>query len=509
MIDATPLLKVYARYRLSALARQDQAAAQERVLMRLLRRAKRTRFGRDHGFESIRTVAEYQRRVPLRTYQDFWREYWGSDFPRLQGCTWPGLIRYFADTSGTTSGVRKHIPVSREMLSSNTRAAFDLFVHHLARHRSSRLLAGKNFMLGGSTALIEAAPGIYHGDLSGIMVSEVPRWARRFAFPPAELGREHDWEKKTTRLAELSLGEHIRSFGGTPSWVLLFIDKLLALRLDARTVADLYPHLELLVHGGVDFRPYRAIFESLLEGSSAELREVYPASEGFIAIADRGFGEGLRLLVDNGLFFEFVPAEELDTARPRRHWLGDVETGVSYAIVLTTCAGLWSYVLGDTVRFIDTRPGRLLVTGRTSQFLSAFGEHLSGEHVANAVAEVAAAIGTGIADYTVGPLFPTHEGERGRHLFIIEFMPPLDDAVRLARFTEVLDQSLKRANHEYEEYRRHDHQIAPPRVQPAPPGTFARWMERQGKSGGQHKVPRIIRDPDQLVGLLSFIEGRR
>jgi hypothetical protein len=287
MIDATPLLKLYARYRLNTLARQDPVAAQEQALFSLLRRAKRTRFGRDHGFESIRTVAEYQRRVPLRTYQDFWREYWGGDFPHLQDCTWPGLIRYFADTSGTTSGVRKHIPVSRAMLTSNTRAAFDLFVHHLANHPGSRLLAGKNFMLGGSTALIKAAPGIYHGDLSGIMVNEVPGWARRFAFPPPELGREHDWEKKTTRLAELSLGEDIRSFGGTPSWVLLFIDKLLALRPGARTLADVYPHIELLVHGGVDFRPYRAMFDRLLEGSSAELREVYPASEGFIAIADR------------------------------------------------------------------------------------------------------------------------------------------------------------------------------------------------------------------------------
>src|SRR3954454_14485025 len=260
----------YARRRGARLDRRSADRSQEQSLLRLVRQAADTRFGRDHGFASIRTVADYQRRVPLRAYEDFWREYWEAQFPRLENCSWPGLIRYYADTSGTTSGLRKHIPVSRAILASNTRAVFDLFVHHIAHHPASRILSGKNFMLGGSTDLIEAAPGIYHGDLSGIAANEVPQWARRFAFPPPELAREHDCEKKTGRLAELSLHEDIRSFGGTPSWVLLFVEKLFALRPGSRTLADVYPHLELLVHGGVDFRPYRPVFERLLEGSLAE-----------------------------------------------------------------------------------------------------------------------------------------------------------------------------------------------------------------------------------------------
>ncbi len=507
MIDATPLLRLYARHRLRALERQDPAAAQERTLLHLVRRARRTRFGRDHGFAAIRSVREYQQRVPLRRYDDFWREYWEPHFPRLTNCTWPGIMPYFADTSGTSTGVRKHIPVSRAMLSSNARAVFELFVHHLARHRESRLFAGKSLMLGSSAGLIEAAPGIHHGDLSSIAVSEVPRWVSRFAFPGPRLAAEPDWEKYADRLARLSLKEDIRSFGGTPSWMLLFVEKLLKLRPGARGIADLYPHLELLVHGGVDFRPYHKMFDRLLAGSRAELREVYPASEGFIAVGDRGSGEGLRLLLDNGLFFEFVPVAELDSSNPARRWLADVKTGTTYAIVLTSCAGLWSYILGDTIRFIDTKPGRLLVTGRTTYFLSAFGEHLSGEHIADAVAEAAAAIDAGITDYTVGPIFPANPGEQGRHLFIIEFAPPVPEGKRRDLFAEVLDTALQRASYDYEQYRSGNARLAAPKVHVASPGTFAEWMRKVGKLGGQNKVPRITTDPERILELWRFAGG--
>jgi hypothetical protein len=329
----------------------------------------------------------------------------------------------------------------------------------------------------------------------------------RFAFPGPRLAAEPDWEKYADRLARLSLKEDIRSFGGTPSWMLLFVEKLLKLRPGARGIADLYPHLELLVHGGVDFRPYHKMFDRLLAGSRAELREVYPASEGFIAVGDRGSGEGLRLLLDNGLFFEFVPVAELDSSNPARRWLADVKTGTTYAIVLTSCAGLWSYVLGDTIRFIDTKPGRLLVTGRTTYFLSAFGEHLSGEHIADAVVEAAAAIDAGITDYTVGPIFPANPGEQGRHLFIIEFAPPVPEGKRRDLFAEVLDTALQRASYDYEQYRSGNARLAAPKVHVASPGTFAEWMRKVGKLGGQNKVPRITTDPERILELWRFAGG--
>ena len=510
MIDATPVLRGYARYRGRQLARQDPAEAQRRQLLRLLRRAKDTRFGREHEFGSIRTVAEFQSRVPIRRYEDFWADYWQPAFPRLTDVTWPGTIPYFALTSGTTSGNTKYVPVSREMVASNKWAVFDLLTFHLESRPDSRVLGGKNFMLGGSTDLVEQAPGIYSGDLSGIAANEVPVWARPFYFPPRPLALIADWEEKLRAIGPLSLAQDIRVIGGTASWLLLFFDRMAALA--GRTVprvAEIYPNLELIVHGGVNFAPYRARFERLLEGSRAELREIDPASEGFIAVADRGSGEGLRMVLDNGLFYEFVPLEELDSPAPRRFWIGDVETGVNYAIVLSTCAGAWAYVLGDTVRFVDTRPPRLLITGRTSYMLSAFGEHVIGEEIEAGVAAAAAAIGAAVTDYSVGPIYPEQAGEIGGHLYVVEFAGGIPDAASLSEFGRAIDSSLSTANPDYKDHRAGGFGMTEPRILPVPPGTFAEWMRSRGRLGGQNKVPRIINDRELVASLTAFARGRR
>ncbi len=508
MIDATPLLRLYARRRAAALHRQDPAATQRRQLLRLVRRARDTRFGRDHDFAGIRDVADFQARVPIRRYEAFWSEYWEPTFPHLAGASWPGAIPYFALTSGTTSGKTKYVPVSREMIASNKWAAFDLLTFHVRNRPTSRVLGGKNFMLGGSTALSEEAPGIHSGDLSGIAAAEVPRWAEPFYFPPRHLALIADWEQKIETVGRLSLAEDIRTLGGTASWLLLFFDKLAAMRGDDEPrIARLYPNLELLVHGGVNFGPYRARFERLLEGSHAELREVYPASEGFIAIADRGTGEGLRMLLDIGIFYEFVPAEELDGPAPRRFWAADIEPGVNYAVVMSTCAGAWAYLLGDTVRFVETRPPRLLVTGRISYMLSAFGEHLIGEEIEAAVAAAAAAIGAEIADYSVGPVYPERAGETGGHLYVVEFAGEVPGADRIDAFARAVDAHLADANPDYRDHRAGGFGMAPPRVQAVPPGTFAAWMHARGRLGGQNKVPRIITDGELFASLRAAAAG--
>lgn len=504
-LNGTPLLKVYTRLRARRLATEDAAAAQRRQLHRLLARARNTRFGRDHGFAGIASVEDYQQAVPLRRWEDFWREYWQPVFPRLTDCTWPGTVPYFAQTSGTTTGITKYIPCTRAMIASNRRATMDLVTHHLVNRPKSRLFAGRNFMLGGSSALTELAPGIWTGDLSGIAGKTVPAWARPFYFPPRHLETIADWEEKIAALAPASLTVDIRALGGTPSWLLLFLQRLAALRPEAgRRLAAFYPNLELLVHGGVSFAPYRSAFAEWLAGSHAETREVYPASEGFIAVADRGDGEGLRLVCDNGLFFEFVPVNELESPNPTRHWVGNLQTGVNYAIVLTTCAGLWAYVVGDTVRFVERDPPRLLVTGRTTYSLSAFGEHLIGEELERGIAAAAAAIGTGVADWSAGALYPAHSGERGGHIFIVEFATAPPDADRLAHFSETLDATLAGLNDDYRVHRSGNFGMRPPLVHPAPVGTFAGWMKRRGKLGGQNKVPRVITDASLLDDLKAF-----
>ena len=509
MLDATPLLRLYAAYRRKRLAAERPTECQEGELRGLLRRAASTPFGRRHDFARLRSAADFRAAVPLRRYEDFWREYWQAAYPNLGGVTWPGHIPYFALTSGTTTGKTKYIPVSREMLAANRRAALDLLTHHLSNRPRSRVLGGRNFMLGGSTALTLEAPRVRSGDLSGIAANEVPFWARPRYFPPRREALVADWDAKIARLARLSLQTDIRTISGTPSWLLIFFEKLAELKPKApRRLVSYYPNLELLVHGGINFAPYRRGFEALLEGGHAELREVYPASEGFVAIADRGPGQGLRMILDNGLFYEFVPVEELDSPSPTRHWIGTAQPGVDYALVITSCAGLWGYILGDTVRLVDRAPPRLLITGRTGNVLSAFGEHLIDAEIEEAVAAAAVAIGAAVNDYVVAPLYPEHEGARGGHLFAVEFAEPGLPASAVATFAETLDRALAASNADYAAHRAGGYGMRAPEIRAVAAGGFAAWMRARGQLGGQHKVPRIINDPALFRELLAFLDRR-
>jgi len=504
MIDATLALRLLAAYRARRLAVQDAAEAQRATLLKLVRRAAATRFGVDHDFATIDGVDAFRARVPLRCYEDFWRDYWQAAFPRLTNLTWPGVIPFFAVTSGTTTGATKYIPCSRAMLRSNRRAGLDLVVHHLRQRPDSRIMGGKAFMLGGSTSLVEEAPGIHSGDISGIAIHDMPWWGHGRYFPPPALAAMTDWEEKVARLATASRDEDIRLFGGTPSWVLLFCEALAAFKPGTARLAEFYPELELLVHGGINFAPYRARFEALLEGSHAELREVYPASEGFFAVADRGANEGLRLILDHGIFYEFVPVGELDAPVPTRHRIGEIETGVEYAIAVSTCAGAWAYLVGDTVRFVSRDPPRVLVTGRTAYMLSAFGEHLIDAEIEAAVAQAASAIDANVSDYSVGPLYPEGTETLGGHLFIVEFAEDAVGAERIRAFATALDAALAATNADYATHRTGGYGLKPPSVEAVGPGAFAAWMKQRGKLGGQHKVPRVITDPGLLDDLRRF-----
>ena len=514
MYDATWLLRLYARRRVRQLEAMDPQQAQRRVLSSLIRRGCRTQFGRDHGFSPGWSLDDYRSRVPLRDYDAFWEAYWQAPFPRLADCTWPGLIPWFAVSSGTTTGTTKYIPVSREMHRSNRRAGVDLLTHHLANRPQSRIFAGRVFMLGGSTGLVRQAPGVFSGDISGIAAAAMPPWARLRYFPPRDLENIADWQVKIDRFAERSLGVDISAVAGTPNWLLIYFERLAEIagaRRGSATsrIADIYPALEMLAHGGVAWAPYRDRFAALLEGSGAETREVYPASEGFFGIADRADGEGLRLLLDTGIFYEFIPLDQLDSPQPDCRWIGDVEPGVNYALAVTTCAGLWRYLIGDTVTVVERTPPRVLVTGRTSYMLSAFGEHVIGAEVERAVAEAARAIGASVNDFAAGSLYP--EGTaRGGHLYIVELGAEHgDDAAnpaREGRFAEELDATLCRLNDDYATHRAEGYGMDAPCVRFLPTGAFAAWMKSRGKLGGQNKVPRIVNDPELFAALRRFAD---
>ena len=508
MLDITPVLKVLATRRRAQLARMDARVAQERSLLKLVARAAETRFGKDHGFASIKSVADFQARVPLRTWDAMWSDYFKASFPDYANVSWPERTPYLALASGTTGARTKHVPVTEAMNRSNSRAGFDLLAYHFAAKPHSRLFDGKTFILGGSTKLEPEARGVWSGDLSGIAVKRMPFWARGYAFPKQEHALIANWEEKAELMARNSLNEKIRALTGTPSWMLILLERVRALR-DARGERGLapYPDLQLLVHGGVNFAPYRARFEKLFAGLGVDMREVYPASEGFIAAADRGYGEGLRLNLDHGMFFEFVPLEELGSANPRRHWIANVETDVNYALVMSTCAGLFAYVIGDTVRFVDKSPPRILITGRTTYWLSAFGEHLLAEQIESGIAEAAGAIGADVTDYSVSAVFPEAGNERCGHVYVTEFAGGAPDQARLETFAKTLDATLRHMVNDYDYYRK-DGRIVLPEIRAVAPGTFAAWMKSRGKLGGQNKVPRIMNDPELWGNLLGFISTR-
>jgi hypothetical protein len=505
MFDATPPLRLYARWRNSYLQAHSPAELQRKQLAALIGKARNTDFGKTHGFDSINSVEQYQQRVPIRTYEQFWNEFWKERFPRLENCSWPGLVNYFAVSSGTSSGTTKYIPCTSEMLASNRKAAFDLLVHHVTNRPQSRILGGKNFLLGGSTDLTPLEAGIYQGDLSGIVARHIPFWLQSRYFPPTSMTAIKNWEEKMGTFADASRQEDIRMISGVPAWLLIFFDTLCrAGSPQAESLETVYRNLEMVVHGGVNFNPYIDRFRDILKGTNAELREVYPASEGFIAIADRGFGDGLRMNLDHNIFYEFVPLEELDSPTPTRHWIETIEPDVNYAVVMTTCAGLWSYIIGDTVRFVDTENPRVLITGRTSYYLSAFGEHLIAEEIEDAVATAARATTLEVSDYSVGPVFPQTTGDLGGHIYVIEFTNGIPSSEQLTLFAQELDAKLCKRNEDYEAHRSGGFGLKAPTIMPVQPGLFAAWMKSRGKLGGQNKVPRIITKLELLKDLTDF-----
>jgi hypothetical protein len=485
-VDAA--FKQYARWRVRWLDRSSAASLQERTLQRLIRQAAGTRFGREHRFGAIRTIADYQRQVPLRDYEAFWAQYWQRAFPHLTNVTWPGQVPYLALSSGTTTGSTKYIPVSADMLASNRRAARTALAWFRVAHPEAALFSGRMFFLGGSTNLTApdpAFPQVLAGDLSGIMAREVPAVLRPYTYPSLDMALLTDWEEKLDRLAAESIGLPITLVSGVPSWLLVLFERLRQLTGHER-IMDIWPTLGVVVHGGTRFDPYRGLFQRVV-GEGTHFLETYPASEGFLAAEDLRHGH-LRLVPDHGVFFEFVPVAELGQDRPTRHTVADLVTGIQYAVVLTTCAGLWSYVLGDTVCFERRDPPLLRFTGRTRQFLSAFGEHLIGDEVERAIAQAAAITGSDVVDFHVGPIFPTTASTAGHHRYLVEFACKPSNIVS---FAHEVDAALCTMNEDYRAHRTDDLTLRAPEVRVVWRGGFADWMRSRGKLGGQHKVPRM------------------
>jgi GH3 auxin-responsive promoter len=500
-------LGVYARHRRRALEgiTRDAVRIQETALLDLVRTARGTHFGRVHRFAETRSVADYQARTPLGDYLRF-QPLWTRALKGERDITWPGRPNYWVKTSGTTAG-DKRIPVTPEAFRSHRKGGWDALLAAVDRVGGERILGGPTLFLGGSTELAPVEGGGFIGDLSGLMVRDLPPGLRARYSPGRAIASIPNWDERIDAVARLVERQDLRLVTGMPSWLLILLERVARVRRAAgrpvSSLAECWPNLDVFIHGGVSFAPYRATFEEWM-GRPIEYVEVYPASEGFVALQTERTG-GLTLMLDYGIFYEFVPVEDLGRARPRRHTVADVELDRPYAVALTTPAGLWSYLLGDTVRFTARDPLRLVITGRTRHFVNAFGEDVIIEEVEQALVVACRRTGAEPTEFTVAPRYPAGGEPRGGHDWLVEFrVPPRDrDA-----FVREIDEALAALNTDYRTKRTLDVGMVAPRLYELPGGTFLRWMREAGKLGDQHKVPRVTNDRAVAQALLASVDAR-
>ncbi len=472
-------------------------AAQTRVLQSLLRGAAHTAFGKDHHFATIMQSknqhAAWRDAVPLRDYEGI-KNYIERIKNGESDVLWRGKPLYFAKTSGTTSGV-KYIPLTRDSLPNHFETARNALFNYAARSGNYSWLDGKLIFLSGSPELEEVA-GIKTGRLSGIVNHQVPAWLRTNQRPSYTTNCIDDWETKLQHIVRETLHENMSLVSGIPPWVQMYYERLLA-ESGKKYIKDIFPNYSVFAYGGVNFEPYRAQLEQLV-GKRLDGVETYPASEGFIAFQDLPNSEGLLLNVDSGIYFEFVPAAEIFNENPTRLWLGEVEMGVNYAIIINNNAGLFGYNIGDTVEFVSLTPFRIKVTGRIKHFISAFGEHVIGKEVEEAMLSVANAANARVVEFTVAPQITPPAGGLPYHEWWVEFdAPPAD----LPAFAAKLNAAMMQQNIYYDDLIK-GNILQPLQIRSLPKGAFIQYMKSQGKLGGQNKVPRLSNDRQ----LVSFFE---
>lgn len=464
---------------------QNPIATQQRVFKRLIHHGQSTLFGYTHRFDQIRNYADFKVRVPIRDYEDF-TVYIDKIQAGTSDVLWPGKPLYWAKTSGTTSG-SKYIPITRASMPHHIHTTRNALLNYIHETNNVAFLDKKMVFLSGSPRL-DHVGGIPTGRLSGIVNHHVPTYLRRNHLPSYHINCLEDWEKKVDAIIEETLPTQLGLLAGIPPWVQMYVDKLQ--QRTGRVIKDIFPDLTLLIHGGVNFAPYRdKLFNTL--GTPIDTIETYPASEGFIAFQDTQQEAGLLLQLNSGIFFEFIPVQEYFTSSPTRLCIEEVELDVDYAVILSSNAGLWAYALGDTVRFVSTDPCRIVVTGRVKQFISAFGEHVIAEEIDKSMQyALAKHPETVMREFTVAPQVSKQQGVPSYHEWLIEFSQPPHDVFS---FAQDLEQELRRLNTYYNDLLA-GKVLRPLRITQLTQGTFQQYMQDNNKLGGQNKVVRLAND---------------
>ncbi len=491
------LARPYANYIYSKLCKgiETAVADQHSIFKNLIRTAKDTEFGKDHAFESIQVYDEFKKQVPVRDYEQI-KKYIEKIKEGRHNILWKGKPIYFAKTSGTTSGV-KYIPITKDSIPNHIDTARDALLSYIAQTGNSEFTAGKMIFLSGSPELDRIA-GIPTGRLSGIVNHHIPRYLRSNQLPKCDTNCIEDWETKLDKIVEETFQENMSLISGIPPWIQMYFDRLI--EKSGKKVGKLFPQFNLMVHGGVNFEPYKArLFESI--GRNVDSIETFPASEGFFAFQDNLHEQGLLLNTNSGIFYEFIPASEIFNVNPTRISLADVKAGENYALIINSNAGLWGYNLGDTIKFVSIKPYRLVVTGRVKHFISAFGEHVIGEEVEQALMKVAGEENIKIIEFTVAPMVEQGKG-KSYHEWFIEFenMP-----AHLPLFAQKVDNNLRGRNIYYDDLIR-GNILQQLHITPVRKNGFIDYMKSIGKLGGQNKLPRLSNDRKITNELQQFIK---
>ena len=463
----------------------DPIAAQREVLQDLVTHGQYTEFGRKYGFNDLFSIRKFKEAVPIHEYEDL-KPYIERIMQGEENILWNTPVNWFAKSSGTTSDKSKFIPITQESLEDcHFQGAKDVLTLYYNNRNESDLLTGKGLVIGGSHQISQVNEDIQYGDLSAVLLQNTPMWANWIRTPELSIALMDEWEDKIEKLAESTINEDVTSISGVPTWTLILIKRILEIT-GKKTLKEVWPNLELYVHGGVSFTPYRDQFKKLI-GDGCCYLEMYNASEGFFAAQDMPGEEGMLLFVENGIFYEFMPVSEYGKENPQTIGLNKVVPGENYALVISTNGGLWRYLIGDTVQFTSTYPFKLKVSGRLKQYINAFGEELIAENADKAIAIASEKTGLLVNDYTAAPVY-FGDNNKGAHEWLIEFEQKPEN---IHQFAVELDSALKAVNSDYEAKRYKDIALGLPVVHALHKGVFNQWLKQKGKLGGQHKVPRL------------------
>jgi len=473
---------------------------QEEWFQNLISAAEATEWGKKYDYKSILTPEEFKNRVPISDYDDL-KGYIDRMIKGEQNILWPSDIKWFAKSSGTTADRSKFIPVSLEALEGcHYQGGKDMLTIYCHNKPNNNLFTGKAVVIGGSSQINNFSSDSYYGDLSSILLRNLPSWAEYLRTPNLEVTLNPNFEEKIEQIAQLTIKENVTSLAGVPTWNIVMAKRILEIT-GKNNLLEIWPNLEFYGHGGVSFTPYREQFKQLIPSDSMYYLENYNASEGYFGIQDQSDSDDLLLMLDYGVYYEFMPMENLEDEHPKTLGLHEVELGKNYALIISTNAGLWRYKIGDTIKFTSLSPYRFQISGRTKQYINTFGEEVIVDNADQALNTACNATDAIIKDYTAGPVYFNNK-DAGAHEWIIEFEKQPSD---FNKFCETLDTTLREINSDYDAKRYKNLALGQPVIHNAPNDTFYMWMKSRGKLGGQNKVPRLANNRDYLDPLLKLI----